>query len=276
MPDSLEEGDLADIRRELAADDEVRAAIEELWPLLTPQTLLSDLYADPDRLEVAFPDLREDERALLLRSPRLGWTAADAPLLDEAAELQGVDDRLARAQADQRRRDEQDYTQGVLDILQLEDEADPDILTAYDLIDASRLAERNDEEDHRTAAERAAADRDWTFGHVIVDEAQALSAMAWCDPDTTNLLTANLNHRRHHAATYGITLTPNAFLFSSTPDGSTCVARTLSANASADSPPGWESAPHCTNSATTTPPNSSSPASTSAPSPADSATPTPP
>ena len=30
-----------------------------------------------------------------------------------------------------------------------------------------------------TAAERAAADRDWTFGHVIVDEAQELSAMAW-------------------------------------------------------------------------------------------------
>ncbi|EWC59678.1 ATP-dependent DNA helicase rep [Actinokineospora spheciospongiae] len=177
--DFLEEGDLADIRRELAADDEVRAAIEELWPLLTPQTLLSDLYACPDRLAVAFPDLREDERALLLRSPRLGWTAADAPLLDEAAELLGVDDRLERARAEQRRRDEQDYAQGVLDILQLEDEADPDILTAYDLIDASRLAERNDEEDHRTAAERAAADRDWTFGHVIVDEAQELSAMAW-------------------------------------------------------------------------------------------------
>jgi superfamily I DNA/RNA helicase len=28
-------------------------------------------------------------------------------------------------------------------------------------------------------AERAAADRMWTFGHVIVDEAQELSAMAW-------------------------------------------------------------------------------------------------
>ena len=28
-------------------------------------------------------------------------------------------------------------------------------------------------------AERAAADRTWTFGHVIVDEAQELSEMAW-------------------------------------------------------------------------------------------------
>ena len=33
--------------------------------------------------------------------------------------------------------------------------------------------------DIRTTAERAAADRTWTYGHVIVDEAQELSAMAW-------------------------------------------------------------------------------------------------
>ncbi len=30
-----------------------------------------------------------------------------------------------------------------------------------------------------TTAERAAADRTWTYGHVVVDEAQELSAMAW-------------------------------------------------------------------------------------------------
>ncbi|GLZ41536.1 DNA helicase [Actinokineospora sp. NBRC 105648] len=175
----LDAADLADIRREMAAEDAVQDAIEALWPQLTPQQFLQDLFASPDRLATALPDLTEDERALLLRSPRLGWTAADAPLLDEAAELLGVDDRAERAEEARRQRDEQDYAQGVLDILQMEDDADPDILTAYDLIDAGRLAERHDDEDHRTAAERAAADRSWTFGHVIVDEAQELSAMAW-------------------------------------------------------------------------------------------------
>ncbi|SES07580.1 DNA helicase IV [Actinokineospora terrae] len=175
----LDEADMADIRRELAADDAVQDAIEDLWPQLTPQEFLADLYASAERLETALPDLDEADRALLLRSPRLGWTAADAPLLDEAAELLGVDDRAEQAAARRRQRDEQDYAQGVLDILQMEDDADPDILTAYDLIDAGRLAERHDDEDHRTAAERAAADRSWTFGHVIVDEAQELSAMAW-------------------------------------------------------------------------------------------------
>ena len=30
-----------------------------------------------------------------------------------------------------------------------------------------------------TTAERAAADRSWTYGHIVVDEAQELSPMAW-------------------------------------------------------------------------------------------------
>jgi DNA helicase IV len=47
------------------------------------------------------------------------------------------------------------------------------------VLDAEGLAERHEESDTRTTAERAAADRTWTFGHVIVDEAQELSAMAW-------------------------------------------------------------------------------------------------
>ncbi|MFC5285897.1 HelD family protein [Actinokineospora guangxiensis] len=175
----LDACDLADIRRELAADDEVRAAVAELWPTLTPQRLLTDLYADDDRLAAAMPEHPQAERALLRRAPEQPWTPADAPLLDEAAELLGVDDRAERARAAQRQRDAENYAQGVLDILQLEDEADPDILLAHDLIDAGRLAERQEDTDHRTAAERAAADRDWTFGHVIVDEAQELSAMAW-------------------------------------------------------------------------------------------------
>ena len=47
------------------------------------------------------------------------------------------------------------------------------------MVDASAFAERYEEIDTRTAAERAAADRTWVFGHVIVDEAQELSPMAW-------------------------------------------------------------------------------------------------
>ncbi len=50
---------------------------------------------------------------------------------------------------------------------------------AYDLIDAEQLASRQTETRRATTAERAYGDRTWTFGHVIVDEAQELSPMAW-------------------------------------------------------------------------------------------------
>src|SRR5690606_40765878 len=63
--------------------------------------------------------------------------------------------------------------------LDVEDEAEPDILAAHDLLDASGLARRQEVRDHRPVAERAAADRTWLYGHVIVDEAQELSPMAW-------------------------------------------------------------------------------------------------
>ncbi|MBU5889667.1 hypothetical protein JVV71_20375, partial [Vibrio cholerae O1] len=77
------------------------------------------------------------------------------------------------------------YAQGVLDLsrvsetYEFEDEEDSEVLAAHDIIDAERMAERQEEADHRSAAERAAADRTWAFGHIIVDEAQELSPMAW-------------------------------------------------------------------------------------------------
>lgn len=87
----LDEDDRAGLRDSLLADTGVRAALDALWPPLTPERVVSDLL---------------DERAD-------GWSAADVPLLDEVAVLIG---------------------QG----------------TAHA-----------------------------TFGHVVVDEAQELSEMAW-------------------------------------------------------------------------------------------------
>src|SRR6266568_9015789 len=42
--------DLDDLRQELRASPEVRALIEELWPILTPQRLLAELFASAGRL----------------------------------------------------------------------------------------------------------------------------------------------------------------------------------------------------------------------------------
>ncbi len=56
---------------------------------------------------------------------------------------------------------------------------DEDHLFATDLLYAEDLADRFVERDTRDLAERAAADRDWTYGHIVVDEAQELSEMDW-------------------------------------------------------------------------------------------------
>src|SRR4029078_7047234 len=56
---------------------------------------------------------------------------------------------------------------------------DEDHLLAQDMLYAEDLAERFVEHDARDLVERAAADRYWTYGHVVVDEAQELSEMDW-------------------------------------------------------------------------------------------------
>jgi DNA helicase IV len=171
--------DIDELRQELREDPAVRAVIDRLWPALTPQQLVTDLLADPARLRAAAPGMSAAERGLLRRDAESDWTPADVPLLDEAAERLGEDERALRAEKDRRRRLQEAYAQGVLDIIGRDDEDDPELLMGADIIDASRLAERFEDEENLTAAERAAADRTWAFGHVIVDEAQELSPMAW-------------------------------------------------------------------------------------------------
>ena len=178
-PNLLSDGDIEELRDEVRADPGVRAAVSGLWPLLTPQQLLEDLLTDEDRLASAASGLSAADRDLLLRKPGGGWTPADIPLLDEAAELLGEDDSVIRAAAERARRERESYAQGVLDIMSRTDEDDPEILMGADLVDATRLAARAEDEQYLTAAERAAGDRTWAFGHVIVDEAQELSAMGW-------------------------------------------------------------------------------------------------
>lgn len=181
----LDDDQVESIRREMLTDEAVRAALDELWPDLTPQRLLTDLFGSRDRIASAAPGFTPEERALLLREPGGGWSPADVPLLDEAAELLGEDTRAERFRKEHERRERVSYAQGVLDVAMgsratdLEDDQEAEILTVNDLVDAETLAERHRETDHRTSAERAAADRTWAFGHVIVDEAQELSEMAW-------------------------------------------------------------------------------------------------
>jgi DNA helicase IV len=189
--DLFDREDTAALRREVAEEPAVRLLVDDLWPVLTPERLLTELFADPARVAAATPGWDDATRALLHRprgsatSPQR-WTPADVPLLEEAEELLGFDDSAQRARAERDRHRRLAEAQETLDVLHgsrsidLEDEhLEAEVLSAGDLIGAEELAERQRTLDTRSTAERAAADRTWTFGHVVVDEAQELSPMAW-------------------------------------------------------------------------------------------------
>jgi DNA helicase IV len=160
-----------EIVEELRTTREIRVALNLAWMPLTPQGLVSALLSRPARLDAAAPELSAHERAVLLRDADAPWTPADVPLLDEAAELLGEDDQAARAQAKHdaaQRVQELDYARQVLQ------------QSGGGLVSAELLADRFASSGPAlTTAERAAADRTWTYGHVVVDEAQELSPMAW-------------------------------------------------------------------------------------------------
>ncbi|HET9654606.1 MAG TPA: AAA family ATPase [Kineosporiaceae bacterium] len=91
-----EAGDSPDDRVQdaVARSREVRAYTEAVWPALDPAKVLFRLYAEPDFLTDCARDLlTPDEQRLLLwtHPPRstgsARWTAADAVLLDELADL---------------------------------------------------------------------------------------------------------------------------------------------------------------------------------------------
>lgn len=173
--------DRAQFAVEIASDPVIRGQIEVLWPELTPKELLEDLFSSRELIASAAAVLKKEERALLLRQPG-GWSEADIALLDEAAEQLGeveVKQRAGELTAEQIA-----YAQDVLTIaagsasFDFEDE-ESEILQATDVIDEFWLGERQVDERFVSVAERAAADRRWIFGHVIVDEAQELSPMEW-------------------------------------------------------------------------------------------------
>lgn len=157
---------------DLRHDPAVRRALNLAWLPYTPESFLRVLFANPQRLHDAAPRGLRDRVDLLVRGKDSAWTIEDVTLLDEVAELLGEDDAAARAEAQRsagRRAEDISYARGVLENVD-----------SSGMLSAEDLAEHVGQvRDGRTLAERALADRAWTYGHVVVDEAQELSGMMW-------------------------------------------------------------------------------------------------
>ena len=169
---SMDDTDLSMLREDLRAAEDVRVALNTAWLPLTPQKLLQDLYARPQWLAELTPGWTETDRALLQRDREAEFTIADIPLLDEAAEHLGeysVADAAQKREAKQQRKRDIENAEHAIENMRV-----GGLVNAKDLAD--NFAELGD---RSTTAEKAAADRTWTYGHVVVDEAQDLSPMQW-------------------------------------------------------------------------------------------------
>ena len=184
-PNLLSDGDLEELRDEVRADPAVRAAVERAVAAADPAAAARRTCStDAERLASAASGLSAADRDLLLRKPRRRLDARRRP----AARRGGRAARRGRQRGPGRGR------------------AGPPGAGRATRRACWTSCPRTDEDDAGdpdgrrpgrrrpgwptgrggadvTAAERAAADRTWAFGHVIVDEAQELSAMALADAD---------------------------------------------------------------------------------------------
>jgi DNA helicase IV len=169
---TVNDADVAVLREDLRTSYDVRVLLNTAWLPLSPEKLVQDLYARPGWLTELTPRWKPALRALLARERDEPFTISDVPLLDEAAELLGAfperQDAASRERERQHKRDLQNARSAIRN------------MGVKGLVSAERLVGTFEERsDYSTTAERAAADRSWTYGHIVVDEAQELSPMQW-------------------------------------------------------------------------------------------------
>jgi DNA helicase IV len=165
------------LRRALLRDDDVLAAVNEVWPLVEATDLVADLWSVPAYLRRCAPWLPPDEVARLQRADPYAWTVSDLPLLDAARQ------RLGDPDAGRRRRRTQvaaaearERMETVVDDLSVaaDDEYGVGLVTM--------LRGEDFEEALIGVATGPSAEPDalvGPFAHVVVDEAQELTDAEW-------------------------------------------------------------------------------------------------
>ena len=157
---------LPELLEELRSSIDVRRALNLAWFPISPAGALRALLGKPHKLrDAAARLLSPAERASLHEDRREEFTIDDVPLLDELAELLGSAPQQTQARDEAAR----EYAEAVVDMTE-----------TGGMVSAEMLAERWEEQGpSMTLAERALEDREWTYGHLVVDEAQELTPMQW-------------------------------------------------------------------------------------------------
>ncbi|MCP5025594.1 MAG: AAA family ATPase [Actinomycetia bacterium] len=165
--------------RAMRAEAIVRRALDRMWPLLSPQELLHDLFGSSALLRAAGGDCFNADELEALERPRselvddVVWTESDVPLLDEADLLLGSDPRQNPSGG--RRRLAEGQADRIRDAIELVSELAGGVDEVMRRQLGRRLVQQQIEDESAPPRKR----RRETFGHVIVDEAQDLSPMQW-------------------------------------------------------------------------------------------------
>lgn len=161
-----------ELRARLRARPEVRDALDRMWPVLSGAELVNDLFGFRALVRSAARGvLTEAEQEALHRRrepdvAKVRWSEADVALVDEA------DARLGPVEAARPRRRRRRAADDVTDTASRVIES----LGLQGFTDAASLAARYGDGGGNDGAD-AAEPR--TFAHVLVDEAQDLTAMQW-------------------------------------------------------------------------------------------------
>lgn len=197
----IDPDDLRTWMSEIRDSVDARRAINLAWMPTQAPAFLRKLWSRPDLLaqanRKAGTPLSVEDLNLLYRTQDQPLTISDIPLIDELEELLGT---LDLASAQKRRAEEQREKE--------ERERASEALKATGLgggiVTADMLMRQTQEAPSlRPLAERARADRSWTYGHIVIDEAQDLSPMAWrcllrrC-PSRSMTVVGDLDQKRGH------------------------------------------------------------------------------
>lgn len=166
-----EQAELNDVMQQLRMNDDLRKTLNLAWLPMTGEWLVDQLFAKPQQLRRFAPWLEERDIETLMRPKGSPFTVSDVPLLDEAMELLGPDPKaVARQKAlDAKRAEEEQFAKDTL--------AQAGIGSG--IVTSQMLVDNINGMDAELTAQRAAADREWTYGHIVVDEAQELTVMDW-------------------------------------------------------------------------------------------------
>lgn len=166
-----EQAELNDIMAQLRMNDRLRVTLNLAWLPMDGCWLLDQLFSKPAQLRRFAPWLSDAQVDMLTRPKGAPLTLSDIPLLDEALELLGPDphEQARQASRDAQRAEEELYAQETL--------AQAGIGSG--IVSSKMLADQMRGDSSELVAQRAASDREWTYGHIVVDEAQELTAMDW-------------------------------------------------------------------------------------------------